>query len=442
MNTSHTGTTIKFLSHVPIVKCLQLISGLFFMALGVSLSVKADLGVSPISCVPYIYSLVLPFSLGELTIFMNGIFILLQIAILRKNYQYIQLVQFIAVILLGYFIDFTLFLISGINPTTYFGQLVTLLSSCSLIALGVFLLVKANITYIPGDGLLVVITKTFKKDFGKVKICFDSSMVVIGISSSLIFLHKLVGIREGTVIAALIVGLLIQFYEKAIRTLSKLHAVEKTAETSCIHQHRIITISREYGSGGHEIGQCIAKKLGIPFYDKELINITAEKSGFTKEYILENEQKIENALFHELYAQNYAYVNGQLPPSDTLFLIQSKIIRDISSKESCVIVGRCANFILKDNPLCFNVFVHANNEFRKSRIIDKYKGKETFTDKDLEQADRNRSNYCSKYTGQEWRDSSNYHVTIDSSRYAIEQIADNIIYLLQNTYNVPSIHRT
>lgn len=221
MTLSHRKTKTGLLQKSNIFRCAQLIAGLFFMALGVSLSVKANLGVSPISCVPYIYSLVLPFSLGELTIFMNGIFIVLQLAILRKEYQFIQLVQFIAVIVLGYFIDFTLLLISWITPASYFEQLVTLLASCSLIAFGVFLLVKANITYIPGDGLLVVIAKTYSKTFGKVKICFDSSMVIIGIISSFAFLHQFTGIREGTIFAAFTVGLMIQLYEKILRVLPK-----------------------------------------------------------------------------------------------------------------------------------------------------------------------------------------------------------------------------
>lgn len=366
MNFDHKNTKTQFLQNFRLLKCIQLILGLFIMALGVSLSVKADLGVTPISCVPYIYSLVVPFSLGELTIFMNAIFILLQIAILRKRYRYIQLIQFLAVILLGYFIDFTLYLISGISPTTYLGQLIILLISCAFIALGVFLFVKANITYIPGDGLLVVISKTFKKDFGKVKICFDCSMVIIGIVSSFFFLHKLAGIREGTILAALIVGLLVQLYEKISHLLSrKLPRTEKPSKITGIPKNYVITISREYGSGGHEIGQCIAKKLSIAFYDKELINITAEKSGFTREYICENEQKIKNTLFHELY--NY------------------------------------------------------------------HKGKTTFSNKDLAQSDHERSNYCKKYTGLNWQNSANYHVTINSSLFTPELIADTLIYLLQRT---------
>jgi len=415
---------------------------LFALAFGVSLSVKANLGVSPISCVPYIYSVVTPLSLGEVTIIFNSFFVLMQIAILRKKYQYLQLAQFLAVIVLGYFIDYTLYLISDINPATYVWQVIAMLISCASIALGVFLIVKANIVFIPVDGLVLVISQTFKKEFGKVKICIDSSIVTIGVISSFVFLNTLVGIREGTIVAALIVGLLIQFYGKTASALSKFIQRAKSRPADIVAgqpaapAYRVITISREYGSGGHEIGQAIAKKLGISFYDKELINITAEKSGFTREYIRENEQKIANTLFHELYAQNYAYVNGPLPPTDTLFMIQSKIIRDICSKESCVIVGRCANFILKDNPNCFNIFVHANNEFRKSKIINDYKEKETFSDKDLEHSDRQRANFCMKYTGQDWRDCGNYHATVDSSLFTVEQIADTLIYMLQNK-NVP-----
>ncbi|WP_303720964.1 cytidylate kinase family protein [Malonomonas rubra] len=442
MTFSQTSIKSKLFNKINFLKLILLLIGLFFLAFGVSLSVKADLGVSPISCVPYIYSVITPFSLGEVTIVFNIIFILLQIAVLRRKYQYIQLLQFLAVVFLGYFIDFTLYLISDINPATYIGQGIALLISCASIAFGVFLVVKANLIFIPVDGLVLVISQTFKKEFGKVKICLDSSIVTMGIISSFLFLHTLVGIREGTVVAALIVGLLIQFYGKVARVLSNLVQEKSNADIisaqDAVSVYRVITISREYGSGGHEIGQAIAKKLGISFYDKELINITAEKSGFTREYIRENEQKIANTLFHELYAQNYSYVNDTLPPTDTLFLIQSKIIRDICSKESCVIVGRCANFILKDNPNCFNVFVHANNEFRKSKINNDYREEKTFSDKDLEQSDRQRANFCLKYTGQDWRDCSNYHATVDSSIFTTDQIADNLIYMLQKPSITPS----
>ncbi len=207
-------------THRKLISYTQLLVGLFILALGVSLSVRANLGVTPISCVPYIYSLNTPFTLGELTIFMNSFFIFMQVIILRRKYKLVQLIQLPAVIALGYFIDFTLLLVSDISPSTYPGQFAWFLLSCASIAFGVFLLVKANLTYIPGDGLIVVISFVLKRNFGKIKICFDSSMVIIGTVSSLILMHKLVGIREGTFIAAILVGFLIQLYGKALTKAS------------------------------------------------------------------------------------------------------------------------------------------------------------------------------------------------------------------------------
>jgi hypothetical protein len=300
--------------------------------------------------------------------------------------------------------------------------------------LGVFLLVKANLTYLPGDGFAVVVSDTFKKEFGKLKVTLDSSMVIIGLASSFLFLHRLEGIREGTVIAALLVGSLVKFYNSKIFWLdawlgNDMPDVEPLAALpEPLGEHLVITISREYGSGGHGIGQKIAKKLGIAFYDKELVNITAEKSGFTEEYIQENEQKLAGTLLDELYMQNYAYVKDELPPSDVLFLVQSKIIRDMADKSPCVIVGRCANFILKDNPCCFNVFIHADEEFRKSKIVNEYGVDASISNKELEKLDRERANYCREYTGADWRDATNYHIAIDSARYENEdEIADKII---------------
>lgn len=416
-------------------RIIAFIIGLFVMAVGVALSVKANLGVSPISCIPYVYSLKLNFTLGELTIAMNILFIVAQILILRRNYSLLQLAQLPAITVFGFCIDFSLYLLSGVDASSYALQVFWCLLSCVTIAFGVFLVVKANLTYLPGDGLAVVIADTFKKEFGKLKVCFDSSMVVIGVMSSFVLINKLAGIREGTIAAALLVGYLVKMFNK------KLPAIDTWLAGADLDKeeirfvpdsaHRVITISREYGSGGHGIGQCIAQKLGIHFYDKELINITAEESGFTAEYIESNEQRLATSLLDELYMQSYAYVNDKLPPSDALFLVQSKIIREICSNEPCVIVGRCANFILKDNPNCFNVFIHANEGYRRSKIIEDYGVDPEIATQALEQSDRERSNYCSKYTGRHWRDLTQYHLSIDSSLYTTEQIAQKIIDVWQ-----------
>ncbi|WP_297099701.1 cytidylate kinase family protein [uncultured Draconibacterium sp.] len=407
--------------------------GLFVMAFGVALSVKADLGVSPISCIPYVYSIKMPYTLGQLTIVFNIFIMLLQMVVLRKNYRLFQLVQLPVVFAFGLFIDLAMNMLSFLTATNYVLKAFWCLLSCVILAFGVFLEVKAKITYLPGEGLAMAIADTFKKEFGKAKIGVDSAMVVLGIISSFVFLHQLLGIREGTVVAAILVGFIAKFYSRKLQFIDDWLSVKETKAEVGEHtkENLVITISREYGSGGHEIGKRLAERLGIAFYDKNLIALTAEQSGFTSEYISRNEQKLAHSLLFELYEQNYAYVNEKQPPLDSLFLVQSKIIRDIAAKEPCVIVGRCANFILKENRKCFNVFIHADKDYRKNKITEEYGVHADVTDHELEKTDRERGNYCLHFTGKNWRDAANYDLTVNSSLMDTDTIVDTIVSAIE-----------
>ena len=408
------------------------------MAFGISFSIKADIGVSPISCVPYIYSLKFPLSIGEFTIILNALFMVIQIAILRKKYNIVQLVQLPAIIVFGYCIDIAMPLVENLNPINYMEQLILCLIACVVLAFGIFLVIKTRLTYLPLEGLVLVISQTFKKEFGKIKISMDSLMVVIGVISSFIFLNELVGIREGSIIAALLIGALIKFFSVKLNIVEKWLFNEEIKESknedlsNKYNNTFVITISREYGSGGHEIGKYIAQELGIAFIDKELIDLTAKQTGYTTQYIQENEQKLTNSLIYDLYEQNYTYVNDEIPPKDALFLVQSKIIREICAKESCVIVGRCANFILKDHPNCINIFIHANEEYRKEKINKEYNLKIPFENDDLKQSDEQRANYCMHFTKKDWKDATNYHITLDSTLYGSKQSAKELIKLLKS----------
>lgn len=190
---------------------LVFIFGLFIMAVGVVLSVKADLGVSPISCVPYIYSLSFPLTLGRTTIILNILLIFLQMLLLGKKYRMFQLVQFPVVFAFGFFIDLIMKYSNWIIPGNYFEQALLCLLSCVVLGFGVFFEVKAALTYLPGEGLAMALTQTFGVEFGKTKIGTDSFLVVIGIVSSVFFLGTLEGIREGTVVAAVLVGYIVRF---------------------------------------------------------------------------------------------------------------------------------------------------------------------------------------------------------------------------------------
>jgi len=409
------------------------------MAFGVAFSVKANIGVSPISCVPYIYSLYFPLTIGEFTILINALFMLIQVIILRKKYNIIQLVQLPAIIVFGYCIDITMALVKNLNPSNYMEQLFLCLFSCVVLAFGIFLVIKTRLTYLPLEGLVIVIAQTFKKEFGAIKISMDSLMVIIGVISSFVFLNQLIGIREGSIIAALSIGAIIKFFTMKLPSIEnwlKDNTLKEPTIEDISNKYNnsfVITISREFGSGGHEIGKYIAKELGISFYDKALIDLSAQETGYTKEYIQDNEQKLTNSLLYDLYEQNFSYINDEIPPKDALFLIQSKIIRDICSKESSVIVGRCANFILKDHPNCINIFIHANKQYRIEKINNEYGINPPFTISDLTTSDEQRANYCTHFTKKDWCDASNYHITLDSSLYGSKQSAKKLIQFIKSS---------
>jgi uncharacterized membrane protein YczE/cytidylate kinase len=411
--------------------------GLFIMALGIALSVKANLGTTPISTVPYIYSLGVPLSMGVITIIMHVCFILLQMAILGRKYRLIQLLQLPVAFVFGAFTDVTLYLVSARTlVTNYFLQWGLCLLSSALVAFGVFLQVKAKVVYLAGEGLVLTIAKRFRQEFGRIKVGFDCTLVTIGLVSTFALLHGLHGIREGTIASALLVGTFVRIYSHRLQFVDSLLGSRpggnETAAVPAGGQGRIvITISREYGSGGHEIGERIAKDLGIAFYDTNLIDLSAAASGFTPEYVRAHEQKLANTLLYELYDQNYAYVDEEMPPLDVLFMVQSKVIRDIAERESCVIVGRCADFVLKNAANLFTVFIHANTDFRMRRIVDEYGIEADCAAKELEKTDRVRANYCKHYTHRNWDAAGNYHLAIDSSALGTEKSARLIIVAAQ-----------
>ena len=192
------------------------ILGLFLMAVGVSLSTRSNLGTSPISCVPYVLSLGLSMTIGQFTFVMNLVFIAFQIILLRKQYNWIQLLQIPVAILFGYFTDYTMELFSWINVTSYPAQIGLFVLSCLILALGVSMEVTANVVMMAGEGVVSAIATVSKKEFGKLKVAFDFTLVISGCIFSFIIFQRLNGLREGTVLAALLVGTIVRFISKQL----------------------------------------------------------------------------------------------------------------------------------------------------------------------------------------------------------------------------------
>lgn len=196
-------------THIYIIRrYLLLLVGLAIMAFGVAFSIKASLGTSPISSVPYVVSLFAPLTVGTATIIMHCVFILLQILILRKKYHPIQLMQLPVAFFFGYLTDFGVWAVQGITCNHYLQQWLVCLVGIFLVAVGVSLEVKAGVVVLAGEGVVLAICKVLPVKFGYMKVGFDVTLVVIACVLSFVFTGRLQGVREGTVAAALLVGLI------------------------------------------------------------------------------------------------------------------------------------------------------------------------------------------------------------------------------------------
>lgn len=200
-------------------------------------------------------------------------------------------------------------------------------------------------------------------------------------------------------------------------------------------KNTIITIGRQFGSGGHEIGELLAKKLGIPFYDRNLVKMAAEELHITEEQAeLEDEKKSMSIVSNYNLAMggyNDFMANAEFyaPVGRDLYAVQSAIIKKLAQKGSCVIVGRCADYVLKDYPGCINVFISASKEDRKNRVMDKYHLSERKAAEKMKKIDRERKYYYETYSGKEWGSIQSHQILMNSSLLGKEKIVEYLAAL-------------
>ena len=196
-------------------------------------------------------------------------------------------------------------------------------------------------------------------------------------------------------------------------------------------EKKIITISREFGSGGRTIGRMVAEKLGIPFYDEELVDHIALESGFAPKYIKEHgEHSPGKSIFSYAFAhQSVPGVMTGLSAADFLWNVQCSVILQLADKGPCVIVGRNADYILKDREDCLHAFIRADKEFRADRIVRLYGESEKSPIARLNEKDKRRKVNYHHYTGRTWGASANYDICLNTSKLGVEKCADIIVDL-------------
>lgn len=423
--------------------------GLFINSLGVSLITKADLGTSPISSIPYVLSLNFPFTLGQFTIAFSLLLILIQLVILRRNFKAEHLLQIPISILFGYFIDLTMVMLFFVDPQTYLSSVIHLLIGCVILGFGVYTEVLADVAMLPGESFVRAVSSTWKTEFGSTKVAFDVSLTVIAAVLSLIFSHRLDGVREGTIIAALLVGFIARLFGRRLAFLGSLlfrtnekssdgqTAAASVSEGTSVSDgssvsaddkapapYKVIVIGRQYGSGGHDIGKSLAGKLGFAFYDNEIIQMTAGSTGYTPKFVQEHEENMTNSFLYDLVNQMYIYSDTQEAPRDAIFESEGEVIRRLADQGNCVILGRCADYFLRDRQDCLKVYLHAPEDFRVKRIMDTEDLSEEDARRKVHRMDRRRSDNYHYYTRRIWGHSGNYDLTIDTGigAEAVEEI--------------------
>ena len=199
-------------------------------------------------------------------------------------------------------------------------------------------------------------------------------------------------------------------------------------------EKKIITISREFGSGGRTVGHLVAEKLGIPFYDKELVDHIALESGFAPKFVEEHgEHSPSSSLFSYAFVpQGVPGVMNGLSTADFLWNVQCNVILQLAEKGPCVIVGRNADYILKDRPDCLHAYIHADMDFRADRIVRLYGESEKSPQTRLQEKDKRRRVNYQHYTGRSWGQAQNYDICLDSGRLGVEQCADIIINVVKS----------
>ena len=198
---------------------------------------------------------------------------------------------------------------------------------------------------------------------------------------------------------------------------------------------KLVTISREYGSGGRIIGKLLAERLGVPFYDKEIIDMAVEESGYSREIIEGAELKAKSSFAYSLASAlslNEGTAGSALSVNDKLFLAQFQVIKEIGDTGDGVIVGRCADYVLREMPGVTNIFIYAEYEDRLKRAVDTYGDDPAKVKNTILTYDKARQNYYNYHTGQKWGEFRNYNLAINSSYISEEEAAKLIVSYVEN----------
>ena len=381
--------------------------------------------------------------MGQLTICMHVFFISMQVLLLRKNFEKRQYAQILVSFLFGFYTDLTMWLTGflqvpfDINPMIgYPLRFVELLIGGAILAFGIACEVRCDSLMLAGEGFPLAISKTVNRDFGKVKICTDTFLVCVGIVFMFIYFGRwsweMVGV--GTLVSMFYVGMMVRVISPHIGWLDKIFIpkAERMAAGATAgdtwNGNRVITIARMYGSGGNAVGEEVARRLGCPCYNRQIIDQTARQMGYSTDFVAETEQNISTGRLWELIFADSG-IPASMNPSkeDAIYVNQSRTIRELAHQGPCVIIGRLGNWILRDDPHVLRVFIMSGREFAVKQITGKLHLTAEEASRKIERVNTGRANHYRHYTGCSWTDIAGYDLVINTERTGIDGAVDMIL---------------
>ena len=399
-------------------------------AVGSALCMRANLGIIPQLCPPYVISSIpgQELSVGTLTMIMHLFFIAIQAILLKSDFSMRDLVQIPAAIVVGIFIDIAMMATQPLqwndSATGYTLRIVQTTIGIALIMTG-YAIQRKSREKTAGEGIVLTFAKTLKATPFIVAAVFELTMVAIGLIFCIFYFGT---VRWDIIGAGTLLSLIVSTsYNTRTQRSAPVFCNDDAssidlASTADSFQAGgntfplVITIARTHGSGGHDIGYMVAQRLGINFYDKEIISETAKKLGLEKEKVQQWDQETSIR---------------SLGRDEAVFSAQSQIIRD-AAKESCVIIGRCADYVLRGRPYCLNIFIRSDEDYAVTFIRNKDNLAEDQAREVIRLKNKARERHYAHYTGEKWQDPAHYDLVINTAKIGIESAADIICNAVNN----------
>lgn len=419
--------------------------GICLNAFGIALFTRSKLGTGPTSCIPYVVSLKSGLSFGTCTFMFNILLLLGQIILLRKNFPRYQLLQLPVTLLFSILIDGAMKFTTFVNTDIYWIALLYNILGCVFRAVGVSCQVVADVVMLSTEAFVKALSDVSKKEFSWIKLFFDVFMAAVAIALSFLLLGRLESVREGTLIIVLLVGPVSHYFTKRLSFTNYVFENESELvfepKLKISNSKRIvITVTSEAGSGGRIIAKILGIKLKIPVYDKELVDLIAQEGGFTKRFVQAHNEILYRSTAEAFIQNNFSVENFHSKSYTRLYEAQERVISKLAERQNCIIVGHCSNFILKNNKNVMNILITADMKNRITYISEKYGLNRHDSQKKIRRQDHNTWEFYLHFTNQDWKDSGNYHLCLNSSLFGYEETADIIEDIVKKNYtDTPSI---